>query len=132
MADKILASVIRTVVPVVVGLLVAGGTRVGLHLTGDTFTAPITAGVTAVYYAGARWLEVHVGPKWGWLLGKAGAPKYPAQAVAVIAPYVESEGALAHPPVGSPPVDNPPPARAPDSVSIGWTAQQDDDPTKQV
>ena len=86
MADKILASVIRTVVPVVVGLLVAGGAKLGFHLTGDTFTAPITAGVTAGYYAGARWLEVHVGPKWGWLLGKVGAPVYPTPAPPVAPP----------------------------------------------
>lgn len=76
MVDKILASIIRTVVPVVVGVLVAAAAKVGFHLTDDTFTGVITTGVTAIYYAGVRWLEVNVTPKLGWLLGKAGAPKY--------------------------------------------------------
>ena len=80
MADKILASVIRTVVPVIVGVLVAAFAKFGFHLTEDTFTGVITTGVTAGYYAGLRWLEVNGSPKWGWLLGKAGAPRYPANA----------------------------------------------------
>ena len=78
MVDKILASVIRTVVPVIVGLLVAGLAKFGFHLTDDTFTGVITTAVKGAYYAAARWLEVKVNPAWGWLLGKAGAPKYDA------------------------------------------------------
>jgi len=80
--DKILASVVRTVVPVVVGLLVVEGAKVGLHFTDDALTSEVTVGVTALYYAGARWLEANVGPRWGWLLGKVGAPQYKA----VVAP----------------------------------------------
>ena len=77
MVDKIFASLIRTVVPVIVGVLVAAFAKVGLQLTDDTFTGVITTAVTALYYAGARWLEVKVAPWWGWLSGKAGAPQYP-------------------------------------------------------
>jgi len=78
MADKILASIVRTVVPVIVGVLVASAAKVGFHLTDDTFTGVVTTGVTALYYAGTRWLEVNVAPRWGWLLGRVGAPQYKA------------------------------------------------------
>lgn len=78
MVDKILASLIRTVVPVIVGLLVSGLAKFGFHLTDDTFTGVITTGVTAVYYVSVRWLEINITPRLGWLLGKAGAPQYPS------------------------------------------------------
>jgi len=76
MVDKILPSIIRTVVPAVVGVLVAALAVAGLHLDAVVFTPTITLAVTSGYYAGVRWLEVKFGPKFGWLLGKAGAPKY--------------------------------------------------------
>jgi len=126
MADKILASVIRTVVPVVVGVLVASAAKLGFHLTDDAFTGVITTGVTAVYYAGARWLETHVSPKLGWLLGKSGAPKYVAQGgtvTAAVSPVVNGFS------TGS---NVPAPAAATHVSDAGWTAQQDDVPTKPV
>lgn len=67
-------SYVRTVVPIVVGLVVTLGLRAGLDLHG--YTPVITAAVTALYYAAARAAEHYLSPKFGWLLGLAGAPKY--------------------------------------------------------
>ena len=135
MADKILASVIRTVVPVIVGVLVASAAKVGFHLTDDTFTGVVTTGVTAAYYTIARGLEVYVGPRWGWLLGKAGAPKYVAQDVTVsaaVAPVVNgrSTGVNGLVTVGTAP--SPAPVAPTHVAAVGWTCQQDDVPTKTV
>jgi len=83
MVDKILTSVIRTAVPALVGVIVAAVAVAGLHLDGAIVTPTITLAVTTAYYAGVRWLEVKVGPKFGWLLGKAGAPQYAAKTTPV-------------------------------------------------
>jgi len=78
MVDKIFASVIRTVVPLLVGIAFAALAKVHLNIDNALLTDAITAGVTTAYYAGVRWLEVAVNHKWGWALGKAGAPQYEA------------------------------------------------------
>lgn len=74
-----LASIVRTFVPMLVGGVVAVLAAVGLELDGatlDAVGAAITVGVGTAYYALVRELETRVAPGWGWLLGKAGAPEY--------------------------------------------------------
>jgi hypothetical protein len=68
-------SYVRTVVPVVVGLVVSLALRAGVDLNG--WTPEITAAVTFLYYALARYLEEHVSGQFGWLLGSATPPHYP-------------------------------------------------------
>lgn len=81
---NILTSFIRTLVPTLVGAVVAFLVARGLI---DAATAPETAAqITSVvtpiaiglYYAVARWLESKVDGRFGWLLGLAKAPGYSA------------------------------------------------------
>lgn len=69
------ASIVRTVVPAIMALLITAGLRVGIEIP-DSIEAVITTVVMAVYYAIIRLLETRVGPAWGWLLGYARAPEY--------------------------------------------------------
>lgn len=69
-------SLIRTFVPILVGLAVSLGLKFGFELDVEGVTDLSTALVTAVYYAAVRFLEVKVSPKWGWLLGKPKQPVY--------------------------------------------------------
>jgi hypothetical protein len=76
------ASIVRTVVPMIVGGLVAWLVGKGIVLDPEfegLLTATLTAGFGLVYYAVVRLLETYVTPKLGWLLGLAKAPaKYTA------------------------------------------------------
>lgn len=69
-------SVIRTIVPVVVGGLLAALAEAGLDLPEGLATEVVTTVVITLYYAVVRLLEEHVAPAWGWLLGYARPPKY--------------------------------------------------------
>ena len=73
-------SYVRTVVPVVVGLIITLALKAGVNLHG--YAPEITAAVTALYYGLARLLEAKLSPAFGWLLGYASPPKYPAPAPA--------------------------------------------------
>lgn len=75
-----LASLWRTVVPMIVGALIATLAHVGLHVDSGAATAWLGGAFSAVYYALFRVLEAHVSARWGWLLGLARPPQYPAQA----------------------------------------------------
>ena len=71
------ASITRTLVPVIVGAVVAG--VVGPGITVDPEFEPQLAGLltlafTAVYYIAVRLLETYVAPNFGWLLGLAKSP----------------------------------------------------------
>ncbi|MDM4761873.1 hypothetical protein QT381_02500 [Galbitalea sp. SE-J8] len=71
------ASIIRTLVPPLVGAIVAGLTALGLPVDGDLsrlLEATLFAAATAVYYIGVRVLETYVSPRFGWLLGLAKSP----------------------------------------------------------
>lgn len=77
------ASIVRTFVPILVGAIVTGFSRVGIDLGEDpetivAITSAITLVVSTLYYALVRLLESKVGPAWGWLLGYANAPRYDA------------------------------------------------------
>lgn len=75
-------AVVRTVVPYVVGFLASLGAIKGLGVSNADLTALITLVVGALYHAGASWLEKHVDPRFGWLLGSASAPIYVPKHVA--------------------------------------------------
>lgn len=75
-----LASLWRTVVPVLVGTLVAWLAHAGLNVDSVAASVWLTGAFSAVYYTLFRVLEAHVSPAWGWLLGLARPPQYQATA----------------------------------------------------
>lgn len=72
-----LPSVLRTVVPLIVGYFAAWPVAGWFGLQDDQVTALVTVAVTAVYYLLVRLAETYVEPNIGWLLGWAGRPVYP-------------------------------------------------------
>lgn len=70
-----LPSIIRTFVPVVVGVIVGQAARIGFDLDAGAVTAIVTVVVATVYHAAVRWLETRW-PGLGVLLGWAKAPSY--------------------------------------------------------
>lgn len=77
--DKIGKSLIRTVTPWLIGFAVTYLAKIGFdwHPTPEQFVL-VSQFLSALFYAGVRWLEINVAPKFGWLLGSLGAPKYEA------------------------------------------------------
>jgi hypothetical protein len=69
-------SVIRTVVPILVALLVRWGVQDALGIDDVLLQSLVTAAVTGLYYIGVRVLERARSSKWGWLLGYPSAPSY--------------------------------------------------------
>lgn len=74
--NSIGTSIIRTVVPIIVGAIGGSALKVGLHLDTVLMTDLATTLVGGAYYAVVRWLETRYSSRFGWLLGKASAPKY--------------------------------------------------------
>lgn len=81
---NILSSIIRTLVPLIVGtvttFLVSRGV-VDAETAAETaaqLTAFLTVVVTGVYYTAARFLEAKIDGRFGWLLGLAKQPGYAA------------------------------------------------------
>lgn len=72
-------SVVRTIVPAIVGWTMAWLATTGLPVD-ENFAGNLTAvlGVTfnALYYIVVRFLETKFSSKWGWLLGLATSPTY--------------------------------------------------------
>lgn len=52
-----LPSIIRTIVPVIVGVLLGWAARIGLTLPEGPLTELVTVVFTAAYYALGRWIE---------------------------------------------------------------------------
>lgn len=73
-------SIVRTLVPLVVGLLVALAARwLGVELPEAALTEVVTVFVAGAYYAAVRVLEEHVSPVFGRVLlglGLGGQPRY--------------------------------------------------------
>ena len=73
-------SFIRTLVPGIVGQIIAWIAILGiLDTTGEinsALTVLLTALIPIVYYAIVRFLEAKVSSKFGWLLGYPAQPKY--------------------------------------------------------
>ncbi len=87
------ASIVRTVVPALVGLVLGLIARWNLPLDPefeDALTALLTGVFTAAYYVAVRLLETYVTPKLGWLLGLAREPEYTPPKE----PYGDGEGLL--------------------------------------
>ncbi|QJU54318.1 hypothetical protein SCB71_14325 [Herbiconiux sp. KACC 21604] len=71
------ASIVRTLVPIIVGAVVAF--LVGRGITLDPEFEPLlgsalTLAFSGLYYVAVRILETYVTPKLGWLLGLAKSP----------------------------------------------------------
>ncbi|MEU2558427.1 hypothetical protein ABZ626_03630 [Streptomyces longispororuber] len=75
------ASLIRTGVPAVAGWLVAVALRYGLDLDEAAVTSVITPVAIFIYYAVFRFAEMHLSPRFGWLLGYARPPKQELPAI---------------------------------------------------
>jgi hypothetical protein len=72
-----IASLWRTVVPLLVGTLAAWLAHAGIGVDSAAATTWLATAFTAAYYALFRVLEAHASPAWGWLLGLARPPHYP-------------------------------------------------------
>ena len=92
-----LASLWRTVVPIIVGTLAAWLAHAGIGVDSAAATAWLTAAFSSAYYALFRLLEAHVSVRFGWLLGLARPPAYP-----------DAGGGIAVKASGLPPVQLPP------------------------
>jgi hypothetical protein len=71
-----LAGLWRTVVPVIVGTVVALLAHAGIGVDSAALTLWLGAAFSSGYYALFHLLETHVSAKWGWLLGLARPPQY--------------------------------------------------------
>jgi len=71
-------SIVRTLVPLLVGYFSAWPVANALGLDGENITSLVTVLTTFVYYLLVRVLELHVLPAAGWLLGYASPPVYVA------------------------------------------------------
>jgi hypothetical protein len=71
-----LASVWRTFIPVLVGVVSAYLAKIGLDLDEQAVELWLAGAFTTIYYGLFRYLEGRLGPQWGWLLGLARAPQY--------------------------------------------------------
>lgn len=71
----LLASLIRTIVPVIVGALIAAAARAGLDLDADQLAGLLEALVVGGYYTLVRAAETRW-PALGWFLGLPAQPHY--------------------------------------------------------
>lgn len=72
-------SLIRTFVPLAAGYVISLLVLAGVDIGSDgkvALTSFLTALFTGLYYALFRFLEVHFGSQWGWLLGLAKSATY--------------------------------------------------------
>ncbi|MFP7833148.1 hypothetical protein [Marisediminicola sp. LYQ134] len=76
-ASALWASIVRTIVPTIVGAVIAFFVGRGITLDSEfevAFTTLLNVGFAAIYYIAVRLLETYVAPKLGWLLGLAKTP----------------------------------------------------------
>jgi hypothetical protein len=90
-----LDSILRTTVPIIVGVLLGWAAKVGLNLPGGAVFEIVTVVLTAAYYALARWIE-QTWPGLGRVLLSFGLtsrqPVYAAPGAKLIQGRVESTG----------------------------------------
>ncbi|MEW1922316.1 hypothetical protein [Streptomyces sp. NPDC088360] len=93
-------SVWRTLVPVAVGWVATLLVQINVDVDEQALSNALVAGFALVYYGLFRTLEAKVSPAFGWLLGLAKPPSYPAK------PAKEPAAPRKHPhsPYGPPPV----------------------------
>jgi hypothetical protein len=78
LSDSIIA-LIRTVVPAVVGSMIAIGIDAGIGFeegAADSLSAALIPLCLSLYYALATYLERNVDSRFGWFLGNPKAPTY--------------------------------------------------------
>ena len=73
--NDLIRSLIRTLVPMVAGLIVAALAKLGYNLSSDTAVQAVGFAVAFGWYLVARLVETRW-PKFGWLLGSPSAPTY--------------------------------------------------------
>lgn len=76
-AAALWASIVRTIVPLVVGGVLSLAVAINVPLDPEFETllaALLTALLTALYYVAVRLFETYISPKLGWLLGYAKSP----------------------------------------------------------
>lgn len=69
-------SIVRTLVPMIVGALLGLSVVKQAGITEEQATIVVTALVQFAYYWLARLAEEHLSPRFGWLLGVAKRPEY--------------------------------------------------------
>jgi hypothetical protein len=70
------ASIVRTVVPLLVGVITASLLKAGIEIPEGFLDQYLAEIVFTLYYVGVRLLETYVGPAYGKLLGVAKKPSY--------------------------------------------------------
>jgi hypothetical protein len=70
---------VRTIVPLIVGVIITKAAQVGFDLPEAAVTDVTVAIVSGAYAVAARLLERYVSPKFGWLFGIAKEPVYDPQ-----------------------------------------------------
>lgn len=76
-AASLWASIVRTIVPILVGAVLGFAVANGIDVDPEfeaTLTSWLSVGFSGVYYIVVRLFEIYVSPKIGWLLGLAKAP----------------------------------------------------------
>lgn len=76
-ASALWASIVRTLVPIIVGTVLGWAALLGIDVDKEfepLLGALLTGAFGGLYYVGVRLLEVYVTPKLGWLLGLAKSP----------------------------------------------------------
>jgi hypothetical protein len=71
-------SIIRTLVPLIAGVLITQALRLGVHLDEGAVTNTVQASISGLYYTVFRGAEARLSPAWGWFLGIARPPQYSA------------------------------------------------------
>lgn len=69
-------SIVRTVVPIVVGWVLGLPIADWLGITAEQATQAVSAVLAAAWYVLFRLAEVYLTPRLGWFLGVASAPEY--------------------------------------------------------
>ncbi|MEV5265239.1 hypothetical protein [Streptomyces werraensis] len=82
-----LISLWRTTVPVLAGWLAANLARVYIEIDEGSLQQGLVVAFTVAYYGLFRTLETKVSPAFGWLLGMARPPVYPARLDPVVQRY---------------------------------------------
>lgn len=95
-----LAGLWRTAVPLIVGTLAGWLAHAGIGIDSAELTAWLSSAFAAAYYALFHALEVHVSPRWGWLLGLARPPRYPDKNGAITLTAARNSLGLTQPPAG--------------------------------
>lgn len=73
--EDLILSLRRTLVPIVVGFLLAQATRAGFDIPADQLTGVIEALMTGIYYTVVRFVELKF-PQAGIMLGAMKTPTY--------------------------------------------------------